>query len=80
MAAFALGSLDHFRELLVIYRSVAGGASWAVICLVMSDVDEHRGLLAGLLTSGSEALRAEAERLYEARELVEVERYMLLAP
>lgn len=80
MAAFALGSLDHFRELLAIYRGVADGASWAVIDLVMRDVDEHRALLARLLTTGSEALRAEAERLYEARELVEVERYMLLAP
>lgn len=75
IAAFALGSLDHFRALLLIYRGVADGTTAAVIDQVLADVEEHRGLLRGLLGGSGEAHRAEAEGLYEARELVEVEGY-----
>lgn len=80
MAAFALGSLDHFSVLLTIYRSVADDGTSVVIDQVRADVDEHRALLGGLLGGRGEPLRAEAERIYEARELVEVERYALSAP
>lgn len=79
MAAFALGSLDHFSELLSIYRSVADDDTSAVIDQVLADVDEHRALLGGLLGGRGETLRAEAERLYEARELMEVGGYTLSA-
>lgn len=75
MAAFALGSLDHFDELLQIYRSVADDDSSSAIDQVLADVDEHRALLDGLLEDRGGALRAEAQLLYRARELVEVEGY-----
>ena len=75
MAAFALGSLDHFGELLHIYRSVADQDTAAMIDQVLADVSEHRLLLGGLLGDRGGALRAEAQLLYRARELVEVEGY-----
>lgn len=78
IAAFALGSLDHFSELLAVYRSPADGESAAVIEQVAADVEEHRALLRSLLGGEGEQLRREAERLYEARELVEVEGYARL--
>ena len=75
MAAFALGSLDHFSELLAIYRSVADHDTCVVIDEIQADVDAHRALLGGLVGSGGHALRAEAQRLYEEREPIEVEGY-----
>lgn len=75
MAAFALGSLDHFGELLAIYRDVADVRTTAVIDEVRADVDLHRALLGGLTGARGHALRLEAQALYEARELVEVARY-----
>jgi hypothetical protein len=80
MAALALGSLDHFSELLSIYRSVADRGTSAVIDEVRADVDLHRALLGGLVGAGGHALRAEAQRLYRARELVEVKGYRRRAP
>lgn len=75
MTAFALGSLDHFGELLHIYRSVADDDTSAAIDQVLADVDEHRALLGGLLGGRGGVLRAEAELLYRERELLEVEGY-----
>ena len=80
IAAFALGSLDHFRVLLSIYRGVADDDTLAVIDRVLADVEEHRALLGELLGNEGETMRAEAERLYEARELVEVEGYAASTP
>ena len=75
IAAFALGSLEHFSELLAAYRGAAHGESAAVIDAVAADVDEHRAALRALLRGEPEERRREAERLYEARELAEVRSY-----
>jgi len=75
VTAFALGSLDHFGELLHIYRSVADDGTATAIDQVLADVEEHRALLGELLGGRGGVLRAEAQNLYRARELVEVEGY-----
>jgi hypothetical protein len=75
IAAFALGSLEHFGELLSVYRSAADPESASAIDRVAADVDEHRAGLRRLLGEDPGDLRHEAERMYEARELVEVGSY-----
>jgi hypothetical protein len=75
IAAFALGSLEHFGELLAAYRTAADPASAGVIDSVAADVDEHRAALRRLLGGDPGSLRLEAKRMYEARELVEVGSY-----
>ena len=75
IAAFALGSLDHFGELLDVYGSAADGENARVIERVAADVEEHRALLRSLLADRGGEPRREAERLYESRELVEVGLY-----
>lgn len=71
ITAFALGSLDHFGELLAIYRSGADAESAAAIDRVADDVEAHRTALRARLPARSGDLQAEAGRLYEARELIE---------
>jgi hypothetical protein len=80
MAAFALGSLDHFSELLAIYRGVADRGTSFAIDEVRADVELHRALLGGLAGHGGHALRAEAQRLYEEREPIEVRGYARPSP
>jgi hypothetical protein len=75
IAAFALGSLEHFSELLAVYGSAADPASARAIELVAADVDDHRAGLRRLLENEPGELLHEAERMYEARELVEVGSY-----
>ena len=80
IAAFALGSLDHFAELLSVYREAADADTAAVIEQVAADVREHRALLGPLAGGAGEGLRAEAGRMYEDRERVEVPGYARAAP
>lgn len=75
IAAFALGSLDHFSELLAVYRSAADAESATAIDAVTADVAEHRAGLRSVLRGAGEDRRLEAERLYEVRERVEVDGY-----
>jgi hypothetical protein len=75
LVGYALGSLDHFAELLTVYRDAAEGADADAIDGVRGDVDEARRALRE--RAGDVALRlvAEAHELYRVRELAEVPRY-----
>jgi hypothetical protein len=75
VVAFALGSLDHFAELLEIYARAAPRESLAVVRQVAADVEEHRAGLRSLLGKAGQDPRAEAGRLYAVRELVEADAY-----
>jgi hypothetical protein len=75
LAGYALGSLDHFTQLLAVYRDAADGEDRATIDEVAADVQRMRAALAPL-TAGDGARRAaEAHELYRLRELVETPRY-----
>jgi len=72
---YALGSLDHFDELLGTYRAAASGEDAAAIDAVRADVGRARARLRGLVGAGEEALAGEAHELYRVRELAETPRY-----
>jgi hypothetical protein len=72
---YALGSLDHFDQLLSVYRSVADGADGATIDSVRADVARMRDVLRPLCGPDAEQLAAEAHELYRVRELVETPLY-----
>ena len=74
IAAYALGSLDHFAELLAVYGEAADGADAATIAAVRADVDRMRERLRPLGTGAAHA-EAEAHELYRVRELAETPRY-----
>lgn len=73
-AAYALGSLDHFAELLAVYGEAADGEDAATIARVRADVDGMREQLRPL-GAGAEHAAAEAHELYRVRELAETPRY-----
>jgi hypothetical protein len=75
MAGYALGSLDHFSQLLAVYRDAADGEDRAAIDDVTADV--QRMLIALRPLAGADGARraAEAHELYRVRELVETPRY-----
>ena len=75
LAGYALGSLDHFTELLAVYRDVADGEDRAAIEEVTADVRRMRTALAPLTAGGGARRAAEAHELYRVRELVETPRY-----
>jgi len=80
LVGYALGSLDHFDELLAVYRAAADGEDAAAIDAVRADVADARASLRerARATRGgvdAEALAAEAHELYRVRELAEVPRY-----
>ena len=77
VAAFALGSLDHFAELLEVYAESAQDGDLAVIATVRADVDRMRGQLRSTVARGDEEAADEAHALYRRRELVETPRYAL---
>jgi hypothetical protein len=64
LAGYALGSLDHFTQLLAVYRDAADG-----------DVRRMRAALAPLTAGDGASRAAEAHELYRLRELVETPRY-----
>jgi hypothetical protein len=75
LAGYALGSLDHFTELLAVYREAADGEDRAAIDAVTADVRRMRAALAPLAGADGERRAAEAHELYRVRELVETPRY-----
>ena len=75
LAGYALGSLDHFSELLAVYRAAADGEDREAIDSVTADVQRMRGALAPLAGGDGERRAAEAHELYRVRELVETPRY-----
>ncbi|MEA2381763.1 MAG: hypothetical protein QOH72_1734 [Solirubrobacteraceae bacterium] len=75
LVGYALGSLDHFAELLAVYRGAAGGDDAAAIDTVRADVDDARAQLRARAGAGAQALAAEAHERYRVRELAEVPRY-----
>jgi hypothetical protein len=75
LAGYALGSLDHFSELLAVYRAAADGEDGEAIDAVTADVQRMRRALAPLAGGDGERRAAEAHELYRVRELVETPRY-----
>ena len=75
LLGYALGSLDHFEELLSVYRAAAAGADAAAIDLVRADVQRVRDELRPLGGPVADRRAAEAHERYRLRELVETPRY-----
>jgi hypothetical protein len=75
LAGYALGSLDHFSQLLAVYRDAAEGDDRDAIDDVTADVRRMRAALAPLAGGDGERRAAEAHELYRVRELVETPRY-----
>jgi hypothetical protein len=73
---YALGSLDHFEQLLSVYRGAASGDDAATVDAVRADVARVREILRPLGGSVAEQLAAEAHERYRVRELVETPRYL----
>jgi hypothetical protein len=76
LAGYALGSLDHFRELLEVYARVADGDDRRAIADVLCDVERMQAALRPLAGSGGAAVATEAHELYRVRELAETPRYV----
>ena len=72
---YALGSLDHFAELLAVYRAAARGTDAETIDAVRADVDDARAQLRDRAGAGARAAADEAHELYRVRELAEVPLY-----
>jgi hypothetical protein len=72
---YALGSLDHFEQLLAVYRDAADGDDAATIDAVRADVARVRDALRPLGGPVAERMAAEAHERYRVRELVETPRY-----
>jgi hypothetical protein len=75
LLGYALGSLDHFAELLAVYRAAARGDDAATIEAVQADVERMRSQLRPLASATAQQLVAEAHERYRVRELVETPRY-----
>jgi hypothetical protein len=77
LLGYALGSLDHFDELLSVYREAAAGDDLEAIAAVQSDVARMRRALRPHVGPDAALLAAEAHERYRLRELVETPRYAL---
>jgi hypothetical protein len=75
LLGYALGSLDHFDELLAVYRGAADGPDAAAIDEVRRDVARMRDALRPRQGPAAGRLAAEAHERYRLRELVETPRY-----
>jgi len=75
LVGYALGSLDHFAELLEVYRAAAAGADAAALDTVRTEVDAARAELVARAGARAQRLAAEAHERYRVRELAEVPRY-----
>jgi hypothetical protein len=75
LVGYALGSLDHFAELLAVYRQAADGEDAETIDAVRADVDGARAELRARAGNGAVAAADEAHELYRVRELAEVPLY-----
>jgi hypothetical protein len=74
LAGYALGSLDHFGQLLGVYGRTAAPADRIAIAAVAADVERMREALRPLAAGGG-AQAAEAHERYRVRELAETPRY-----
>lgn len=72
---YALGSLDHFADLLAVYAEGARGKDLAAIESVRGDVARVRREMRGRVDAGARARYAEAHELYRVRELAETALY-----
>src|SRR3954451_5861998 len=79
LVGYALGSLDHFAELLAVYRGAADGADAEAIDSVRADVDAGRARLRARAGRAALDLAAEAHERYRVRELAEVPLYAAAA-
>lgn len=76
LIGYALGSLDHFAELLAVYASVAEWPEDAdVIAEVRADTEAAIGALRRLAGPAAAHLADEAHELYRLRELAETPLY-----
>src|SRR4051794_37132148 len=76
LAGYAQGSLEHFRQLLDVYRTAASDAEdRAVLDRVIADTERSLAALRPLAGDGGDAAAAEAHELYRRREHVETPRY-----
>src|SRR3954453_9732207 len=75
LVGYALGSLDHFAELLGVYRGAAARAGGGAIDSVRAAVDAARERLRARAGQVALDLAAEAHELYRVRELAEVPPY-----
>jgi hypothetical protein len=74
---YALGSLDHFEQLLAVYRAAADGDDAAAIDRVRADVAGMRETLRPLVASAAARARMqEAHELYRVREIAETALYV----
>jgi hypothetical protein len=73
--AYALGSLEHFAELLSAYATDAEGIDAEVIGTVRAETDVTIALLRPLIEHEATALAGEAHERYRRRELVETPLY-----
>jgi len=75
LVGYALGSLDHFAELLAVYHAAAHGGDAEAIDTVRADVDGARAQLRARAGDGALAAADDAHELYRVRELAEVPLY-----
>ncbi len=73
--AYALGSLEHFAELLSAYARVAEGDDAVVIDAVRAETEQTIALLRPLVEDAASRLAGEAHERYRRRELVETPLY-----
>jgi hypothetical protein len=73
--AYALGSLEHFAELLAAYAAAADGIDAGVIETVREETNRTIALLRPLVEDAAEPLAREAHERYRWRELVETPLY-----
>jgi hypothetical protein len=73
--AYALGSLEHFAELLAAYSRAADGPDAEVIETVRQETDWTIALLRRFVEDGAAPLAGEAHERYRLRELVETPLY-----
>jgi hypothetical protein len=72
---YALGSLEHFAELLAAYSSAADGDDAEVIDTVRAETQQTIALLRPLVAEVSSPLAGEAHERYRRRELIETPLY-----
>jgi hypothetical protein len=73
--AYALGSLEHFSELLTAYAVAADGIDAEVIETVRAETDTNIALLRPLVEDDASTLASEAHERYRRRELIETPLY-----
>ena len=73
--AYALGSLEHFTELLAAYARAAEGDDAVVIDTVRAETQRTIALLRPLVEDADSQLAGEAHERYRRRELVETPLY-----